>query len=1523
MSKTFNLNITRRARKARSERLRQAGQGGGTTSGGSTVVSVTGGGAAACSCDGHTHANKGDLDKISLDTDRYAYATQMENVEQADGSTSYQQNTEKIKAGYADEAGELSPDSPTRDDFLSAKENDTAEGVITFQQGAAFEGAATFGTDGRQIDPDGNAELGDVEADGDLSVSGGASVGGDAAIGGDLSVSGDQTDAGDLEVKGDTTLRGTVQSGEDYTETQVGTWGVDYVPYGGTEQTEMAIDRLYVRMKAIFEELEIRRLSYTGGNRVASPAGSKVTAVEELDADGLLIGTAALCDASGATLTDASGATLTAPTAEADAQETASYRLWLKADDGDTATQNGWAQYDLCACKEFNTTAAHGHTATRGYVRLVLAAGEAEYDSEGNCTAQAYIIVGNGEGQKDTDADAPQAGDVIVQMGNTTDTDRDQYIVERTNGQTAPSYEMYADVNDLADIGAEANRTAIISPKKVEFTTKFFKLKDYDGTKRELIIDRGEWSETDTYYYNNRVSHGGDLWVLKGVLDKSAGVSGAATEPKDGGTYWERQTESGTGPQGDPGKDGADGQSSFKSTAFKRAASQPATPTGGSYASPVPTTTGWSDGIPAEDGNPCYMSTRIFTSDGKTPQESAWTAPVLCADTADMDFCFNASETEPDAPAADEHPSQTSGGWHDTATEADIWMAISKKSNGVWGDWEVSKIKGEQGDPGKDGADGKAGITLYYSNNPMELATADSGQVEDGETACEITYTGAGQTQKTAVTNIQITALSGVTSGGATADGNEIAISGHYVETEAVTWEDTDGESHTQNVSVASGYVDFTCKCGDVTGVPGRLVFKVSQQALWKSVTWSKAEYKSLYGALYGEDGSLAALETKISQNASEIELKAAKTDLTTEINDRKSADEATLSSAQTYAKKVADAAVADVETEVATLTSSVSELSVEADRIAAKTKAYVGVNILTTDADGLQDSTEWEGKVAAISSTATFYLRKGITKGCTYRFHAEVYVKAKEGASATSATGAGFTLKKGSVALASISALGTSSGVSLAAGLTIGNADFTAAADYAAGTALTINYIFPTSTGVEAVHVQDVALLYDMEQFMLDTGFDIFGHTFEVTADNFLVRNNSGLRTLSLDDEGNLVVRGTVNNETLVIDSRNEDSYLLDCPETISNTSGTIEVVTRSGTDYAAGGQSCGDYCLDLLRCPTVVALGTLPTVGNTGFFLPMAWGDEDDGNESVEYIRTKTKYQSSAARWMTFEDMKAMLGRKWKLINNGKRLTVGCGTYFYRIAANGEYSSSATALPLESGRTLTFELVGYNGGYKWMVEGGVDYHEFATAQTIERVFASLESNWNLPVGTALHNSAYLAYTAGTANGTAAAGRTFYSLSGSTYASGTALFSRYTGGSLATGSSKYFALLSASTATAGVPITTGASRVVIRLRGGYYADSADATTWRYLGVRVMLWRKASSTDTALAEYAQTARLNADGNGDLLELDLEQVFTGWTETSACYLALNVEGYTGSRVGDTAADVSAITLADIEPQVLCY
>ena len=171
MDKQYTSKITLRTPRPRSERLREQGIGGGATT---VVMSGAGGGGSTVTGDGHTHGNLSALNEISTDRQGYMYLTQIREKEDAEtGEITTEQVNEKVKAGYADVAHDLSEDSPIREQFLSRLVDDVAKGNLTFEKMltvlglSVFKSGAQFGEfvkslyagKGAGIDELGNAEF--------------------------------------------------------------------------------------------------------------------------------------------------------------------------------------------------------------------------------------------------------------------------------------------------------------------------------------------------------------------------------------------------------------------------------------------------------------------------------------------------------------------------------------------------------------------------------------------------------------------------------------------------------------------------------------------------------------------------------------------------------------------------------------------------------------------------------------------------------------------------------------------------------------------------------------------------------------------------------------------------------------------------------------------------------------------------------------------------------------------------------------------------------------------------------------------------------------------------------------------------------------------------------------------------------------------------------------------------------------------------------------------------------------------
>lgn len=219
------------------------------------------------------------------------------------------------------------------------------------------------------------------------------------------------------------------------------------------------------------------------------------------------------------------------------------------------------------------------------------------------------------------------------------------------------------------------------------------------GAEFPVPCYRGEFSDEENvkYYYGDSVTYNGEVWLdtfngeigyrtLYGVVrpGESIIVNGRTIYP------WILYSSK--------------AKANFLSTVFTRTIGQPTTPTGGDYSNPIPIDTDtygnliWSDGIPTDvEGTSLWMSQRLFTEDGNYPQDDEWTTPVAAMDGADIDFEWSEStSTDPGNP---DNP-RNGAIWTNNSTPSTVWMAVRKKSNGVWSNWQVSKIKGEKGDKG-------------------------------------------------------------------------------------------------------------------------------------------------------------------------------------------------------------------------------------------------------------------------------------------------------------------------------------------------------------------------------------------------------------------------------------------------------------------------------------------------------------------------------------------------------------------------------------------------------------------------------------------------------------------------------------------------------------------------------------------------------------------------------------------------------------------------------------------------------
>ena len=222
-----------------------------------------------------------------------------------------------------------------------------------------------------------------------------------------------------------TFLRG-LQVGERFVTGLLGEGGVFRVEDDGT--TYIEADKLYIRMKAYFDSVEIREYHHTGGNRIASVAGARCCRVEWLDSRGNVL-----------------------EKTQANLASTVKFRCYFMGNDGDDEVRNNWMVGDLAYCHITTVDTEDDSPVAKGlnmkhYWRKVVGR-----NSTGRLTVKGehYIDLSNVAGEYQSGSDIPEAQDDIIQLGNVSDTDRQGAIIEFVTGADAPSYQIFQGIDSF------------------------------------------------------------------------------------------------------------------------------------------------------------------------------------------------------------------------------------------------------------------------------------------------------------------------------------------------------------------------------------------------------------------------------------------------------------------------------------------------------------------------------------------------------------------------------------------------------------------------------------------------------------------------------------------------------------------------------------------------------------------------------------------------------------------------------------------------------------------------------------------------------------------------------------------------------------------------------------------------------------------------------------------------------------------------------------------------------------------
>ena len=215
-----------------------------------------------------------------------------------------------------------------------------------------------------------------------------------------------------------------------------GTWSVDKLG-----KTHLTTDYLYVRLKAIFETLQILNVDTIGGKLVISPAGSiRVAYVDRIKIDAPVFKHDEKTDVwSISQVEDAEGNLVN----ETLNQEV--YRCYFLGEQDGEEVENKWKIGDQAQAKTFNVKKGTYHKVENSYLwRLVVNVSTDTVDIDG----KKYHYVDLSQIDFDSGSDAPAPGDVLNQLGHRlNDTQRQTALVLNAVDNYAPSITLYAGIN--------------------------------------------------------------------------------------------------------------------------------------------------------------------------------------------------------------------------------------------------------------------------------------------------------------------------------------------------------------------------------------------------------------------------------------------------------------------------------------------------------------------------------------------------------------------------------------------------------------------------------------------------------------------------------------------------------------------------------------------------------------------------------------------------------------------------------------------------------------------------------------------------------------------------------------------------------------------------------------------------------------------------------------------------------------------------------------------------------------------
>lgn len=277
-----------------------------------------------------------------------------------------------------------------------------------------------------------------------------------------------------------------------------GTWSVDQ-----TGRTHLTTDYLYVRLKAIFETLQILNVDTIGGKLVISSAGSiRVAYVDRIKIDApVFIHNEETDIWSISQVEDAEGNIVN----ETLNQEV--YRCYFLGEQDGEEIENKWKVGDQAQAKTFNVKKGTYHKVENTYLwRLVVNVSSDTVDIDG----KKYHYVDLSQIDFDSGSDAPAPGDVLNQLGHRlNNTQRQTALVLNAVDNYAPSITLYAGINYYT----------LLNKEYVEFGV--YNGKAFFNVYGDMYIgDKGTNPKTYIKYKNGKINIKANLEIGSSIGDK-------------------------------------------------------------------------------------------------------------------------------------------------------------------------------------------------------------------------------------------------------------------------------------------------------------------------------------------------------------------------------------------------------------------------------------------------------------------------------------------------------------------------------------------------------------------------------------------------------------------------------------------------------------------------------------------------------------------------------------------------------------------------------------------------------------------------------------------------------------------------------------------------------------------------------------------------------------------------------------------------------------------------------------------